>query len=423
MPNIITRGALSAQGFGFASINKTHFIGTLYDPNGAVGGGNALDSAGNFYVIGASNLNVEDEENIQLAKYYSYGPIQSQTKINYSGSNNTMGLYLYFDSLDNYYIGTYPYPYVMKYNSSNVFQWGYYVGNLRGAVYADLSGNSYHAGAISGDFWISKFNSSGTVVWEKYVPVVSGGFSELLGANIRVDNSGNIYFCCTYYDGSKYYLYFAKMNSSGTLQWTRYLSTSVNVYGSDITHDSSGNVYVCGYTSTYAVIAKYNSAGTIQWQRKLSSTVQFNSIAVDGSSNVYVAGKNGSGSALIVKYNSSGVIQWQRTLTGGSGLGSSEFITIRTDTNNNLYVCGNSSVTSIGSYLFLVASFGADGSSSGTYTVGSYNYTYAPSSLTDAIGTLTSSNGAVTILTGSTTSGSLTFTATPSSLTSAVTPI
>ena len=66
----------------------------------------------------------------------------------------------------------------------------------------------------------------------------------------------------------------AKFNSSGTLVWERELtSTGNNTYGVSLAVDSSDNPVITGYTNalgqggTDIIIAKYNSSGTIQWQK------------------------------------------------------------------------------------------------------------------------------------------------------------
>ena len=66
-----------------------------------------------------------------------------------------------------------------------------------------------------------------------------------------------------------------KYNSSGTKQWTKQLGTSSGDYGNDVTTDSSGNIYVTGYTgggldgNTHfgdrdIFLVKYNSSGIKQ---------------------------------------------------------------------------------------------------------------------------------------------------------------
>jgi len=135
----------------------------------------------------------------------------------------------------------------------------------------------------------------------------------------------------------------------------RTYSTTKNVSGTESISDSSGNVYVVGYTGatgggqTDAYIAKYNSSGVIQWQRILGNA-SYNdtpySMTVDSSSNIYIVGTSevtvNLSKILVVKYNSSGTIQWQKSLSYeyASGYGINFGLSVVVDSSSNVYVTG-----------------------------------------------------------------------------------
>jgi len=127
-------------------------------------------------------------------------------------------------------------------------------------------------------------------------------------------------------------LFVVKYNSSGTWQWTKQNGTDRYDEARGVATDSSGNVYVTGYTeggldgNTSAgkadlFVVKYNSSGTKQWTKQLGTSSYDNAIGVatDSSGNVYVAGgtnggldgntNEGNTDLFVVKYNSSGTKQ------------------------------------------------------------------------------------------------------------------
>ena len=78
-------------------------------------------------------------------------------------------------------------------------------------------------------------------------------------------------------------LFVVKYNSSGTKQWTKQLGTSSTDLANGVATDSSGNVYVVGYTygeldgntntgASDIFVVKYNSSGTKQWTKQLGSS-------------------------------------------------------------------------------------------------------------------------------------------------------
>ena len=83
------------------------------------------------------------------------------------------------------------------------------------------------------------------------------GTSDLDSADsVTTDSSGNIYVTGMTeggLDGNTHSglrdIFLIKFNSSGTKQWTKQMGTSSSEWGNSVTTDSSGNIYVTGWTA------------------------------------------------------------------------------------------------------------------------------------------------------------------------------
>jgi hypothetical protein len=187
--------------------------------------------------------------------------------------------------------------------------------------------------------------------------------------DVSADSSGNVYvvggtdgaFPGQTNEGESD-AFIRKYNSDGDEQWTRQFGTSDSDSASGVSVDSSGNVYVVGFTSGElpgqtseggvgdAFIRKYNSDGDEQWTRQFGTSSQdaASGVSVDSSGNVYVVGgtdgelpgqtsEGGVGDAFIRKYNSDGDEQWTRQF-GTDGEDTAFGVSV--DSSGGVYVVG-----------------------------------------------------------------------------------
>ena len=276
--------------------------------------GVATDSSGNVYVTGMTNGGLDGCKNagiedLFVVKYNSSGTKQWTNQL---GSSSR-------DSADD----------VATDSTGNIY--------VTGTTYSELDGNT---SAGKADLFVVKYNSSGTHQWTKQLG--TDRYDEARG--VATDSSGNVYVVGDTYGGldgntnaGNNDLFVVKYNSSGTKQWTKQLGTSSTDLANGVATDSSGNVYVAGGTyggldgNTNAgyndlFVVKYNSSGTKQWTKQFGtpSSDLADGVATDSSGNVYVVGytygdldgntNTGASDILVVKYNSSGTKQWTKQL-------------------------------------------------------------------------------------------------------------
>ena len=392
---------VSRTSVGKASITD-YWYAKLDTTTTDVGNGVAIDSSGNVYVVGT-----RASTDVIVLKYNNTGSLVWQRKL--SGASSTeSGNGIAVDNLGNVYIvgtinnGVTDDILIAKYNTSGTLLWQTTLAsaNVEGGngIAVDSSGNVYITGASNYVVLIAKFDTNGNILWQRSL----GGAGSQYGTGIAVDNLSNVYIVGNTNNGDD--LIIAKYDTSGTFKWQSEFYTNIGgsndfSLGCAIAVDSSGNVYITGKTDSDLsdiIIAKYNgSLGTVLWQRKLSgasSTESGNGIAVDSSGNVYITGYTGT-DIIIAKYDTNGNISpngWKRTLAStGTDVGRG----IAVDSSGtNVYITG-----SIDSDL-LIARLPANGSIVNPTYTGKLKLIHSASSLTDSslgfestLSTLTSS--------------------------------
>ncbi len=122
--------------------------------------------------------------------------------------------------------------------------------------------------AGSNDIFIASFDSLGSVQWAKSF----GGPGFEFGSKLSLDDSGNIYIT-TYFTDSIYFdttlltnpgkdVFLAKFDPSGNFLWARQLHATGNAESYDIDADVDGNVYITGKFSQSATFGTYTITST-----------------------------------------------------------------------------------------------------------------------------------------------------------------
>jgi uncharacterized delta-60 repeat protein len=242
---------------------------------------------------------------------------------------------------------------LIKYNSSGIIQWARQIGRSgtnehSNAVTLDSTGNVYIAGSTtySGQNAASivKYNSSGVLQWQTCLSgTTNSNANEFSG--IAIDSSDNIFVCGRTTIGNNILTVgmIAKYNSSGTLIWQRKISNPSICLLYGISTDNEGDVYAVGISSSYSgLVVKYSTSGELQWQRRVSGVhstlgyaiIDLSSIAFDSSNNMTVGGyvvpnqARSNNDMLILKLPPDG------TLTGTYGVNGYQ-ITYEADVNTS----------------------------------------------------------------------------------------
>ncbi len=185
------------------------------------------------------------------------------------------------------------------------------IDTINGSVFGGVDGvddmvvkvGSLAANELDDRMLVAKYNSDGTLAWQKAV-LFDTGF-DCQGADADIDSLGNIYVVGQYQKddgqgGTDTAMNLVKFNSSGTAQWSRRVVGDCDTFAASVVVGPDDYLYLSGIagnisTSDFScVVAKYQQNGQVAWQRLLDNVTTWSF-----AGGFYVA--NGGGSSIAVK--------------------------------------------------------------------------------------------------------------------------
>lgn len=310
-----------------------------------------IDDRSNVLITGwSTGVGGENDMDIATLKYDLNGNLMWVTRYEGKGNCDDEGNSIGVDKSGNVYVtGSTGYIYgssdgevkddllLVKYDASGNKKWerrynGSYDGSDRGySLIVDYDGNICVTGVTEvaqvkyshSDYVTIKYNPEGEKLWEKiYKRSQNSGI--MFGAHIpmAIDNKNNIFISGwgPRHEGNNTDDDFTtiKYDANGMEQWVQSYNGKDNLRDGvqSIITDSSGSLYVAGYTISNAsegdyIIIKYNPSGGQEWIKKYNGAFNGSDnamgIALDNENHIYVTGsareKSASYDIVTIKYS------------------------------------------------------------------------------------------------------------------------
>jgi gliding motility-associated-like protein len=183
------------------------------------------------------------------------------------------------------------------------------------------SSNSYGVG--SGDAWIVKVDSSGSVLWSK---TVGGSAADLAWDAVNTNDNGYLVYGNTRsYGAGDYDNYLIKLDKNGNLKWTKVYGNPYYSLITGLTTYKDGSIIFCSNYRTSndadALLTKVDSLGNHLWSNRFGGSYNdgIQGLAKGVNGDVVIVGYYRQGpnqDMLISCFNSSGTNKWNKVITG-----------------------------------------------------------------------------------------------------------
>ncbi len=182
---------------------------------------------------------------------------------------------------------------------------GEFLGGVTGVddMVINVASVSTDPGSLNAHMLVVKYDSTGSIEWQKAVQVETG--YNCSGADADIDSNGNIYVCGEFgYDdngSTGNAMVIIKFDSLGVKQWTRKVVGDCDDWSTSIVVGPDDRLYLTGVTGNNStsdftmVVAKYTLDGTVEWQRLLDNTTTWTFAGAAWF------GSGGQGSTIAVK--------------------------------------------------------------------------------------------------------------------------
>ena len=220
-----------------------------------------------------------------------------------------------------------------SYGGSSVDE-GHSVQETSGNGYI-LAGFTASFGAGGNDVYLVKTNSTGNITWAS----TFGGTGNDQAYSLDQTNDGGYIICgqTNSFGAGNADIYLLKVNSSGTLQWSKTYGGMANDEGKSVSQTADGGYILAGYTESYGAgfkdiyTIKTDSLGTVLWSKTYGEydgdDISNYLLETPGSNYVMTGSTNSFGSSTIVTYllkiDNAGNLVWpypeMRIYGGNSG--------------------------------------------------------------------------------------------------------
>lgn len=308
------------------------------EPSYAFAEGCTYDSQGNLIATGGAYAGGYYGSVIKISPS---GNIIWQKRLHSGSPGGWAGEVVLCDSNDDIYVGAQDWGWpqfisMIKMSSDGEIIWQ---NSINGYNIMDIAVNSDGSSALAfvnhsdGMRTVARFAADGTVDWQK---TFNNDWCQFDWMGIGFTTGNHLAVSARYYNSadSRRGLVVFALDAAGSVVWTTSLADGNNQeaqnVGTAMDTDSSGNIYAqipyVNYSdgSEGAIFAKLNSSGALQWQTDVNDAgndLNVWSIIVDGSGNAYSNGSKSGGQSFI-KLGSNGDMEWNNLLTNGAYVGA-----------------------------------------------------------------------------------------------------